>query len=223
MDEPLTPEQVKAARALLAWSQQELATQARVSSSTIADFERGSRTPVANNAQAIREALETQGLQFIAGGVVEKAMLAPPPQAAKSGVLMRWIDATHLSQWGERRDGQSGLPEVLRRLILQQSDRPRPSCIFRPTKVCNSPAGMASAPFAHAAEFIPEGTSVWEIGAQRNGVKSKADSDYDKRSADPIGVDPAQTTFVFVTPQRLATKAAWVAAKRADGIWRDVA
>jgi len=40
MDAPLTPEQVKAARALLAWSQQELANQARVSSSTIADFER---------------------------------------------------------------------------------------------------------------------------------------------------------------------------------------
>ena len=53
----LTPEQVKAARALLAWSQQELATQARVSPSTIADFERDSRTPVANNAQAIRDAL----------------------------------------------------------------------------------------------------------------------------------------------------------------------
>jgi transcriptional regulator with XRE-family HTH domain len=221
MDAPLTPEQVKAARALLAWSQQELANQARVSSSTIADFERGSRTPVANNAQAIREALETQGLQFIAGGVVEKTMLAPPPQALKPGALMRWIDATHLSQWGERRDGQSGLPEVLRRLIFAAVG-PAATVLFPSDESVQFPGWDGVCTVRAGAEFIPEGTSVWEIGAQRNGVKSKADSDYDKRSADPIGVDPAQTTFVFVTPQRFATKAAWVAAKRADGIWRDV-
>src|SRR5580704_6430996 len=108
----LTPEQIKAARALLAWSQQELATEARVATSTVADFERGTRTPVANNAQAIREVLEAKGLQFIAGGVVEKAMLPPPPSLT-AGTLMRWVNATHLSQWGERRDGQAGMPELL--------------------------------------------------------------------------------------------------------------
>lgn len=74
----LTPEQTKAARALLAWTQQELATAARVSLSTVADFERGLRTPVANNAQAMREALEAEGLQFVAGGVVEKTLLPRP-------------------------------------------------------------------------------------------------------------------------------------------------
>src|ERR1700729_1366468 len=115
--EHFSPEQIKAARALLAWSQQELATQARVSISTVADFERGIRTPVANNAQAIREALELKGLQFIAGGVVEKAMLPPPAPNLKAGALMRWVNATHLSQWGERRDGQAKLPELLSRLI----------------------------------------------------------------------------------------------------------
>ncbi|WP_390895435.1 helix-turn-helix domain-containing protein [Bradyrhizobium diazoefficiens] len=52
----LTPKLVKAARALLAWSQQDLAKSAGVATSTIADFERGQRTPVANNAQAIRDA-----------------------------------------------------------------------------------------------------------------------------------------------------------------------
>ena len=53
-------------------------------------------------------------------------------------------------------------------------------------------------------------------------MKSKADKDYAKRSADPLGLDPTQTTFVFVTPQRFPGKDAWVAAKRADAIWRDV-
>src|ERR1700731_607365 len=107
----LIPEQIRAARALLAWSQQELAAAARVAVSTVADFERGSRIPVANNAQAIREALEAKGLQFIAGGVVEKAMLPPPP-TLRAGTLMRWVNATHLSQWGERREGHAEIPEL---------------------------------------------------------------------------------------------------------------
>src|SRR5471030_1028116 len=117
MSELLLPEQVKAARALLAWSQQELAAKARVATSTIADFERGVRTPMANNAQAIRDVLEAEGLQFIAGGVVEKSRLPAAP-ATQPGGFMRWVNATDLSQWGERRDGQSGMPELLRRLIF---------------------------------------------------------------------------------------------------------
>src|SRR5258708_523959 len=117
MTEDLSPEQVKAGRALLAWSQQELAAKARVANSTVADFERGSRTPVANNAQAIREALEAQGLKFMAGGVVEQAMLPPVPPALKPGTLMRWVTSAHLTEWAGRRDAQSTLPELIRRLI----------------------------------------------------------------------------------------------------------
>ena len=84
----ISPEQIRAARALLAWSQRELAAEARVATSTIADFERGFRTPVANNAQAIREALEAKGLQFIAGGVVEKAAVAAAePSGGHAGAL----------------------------------------------------------------------------------------------------------------------------------------
>ena len=55
----------------------------------IADFERGAGTPMANNAQAIREALEAKGLQFIAGGVVEKAMLQPSSATEAQGSGMR--------------------------------------------------------------------------------------------------------------------------------------
>ena len=96
--ETLTPEQVKAARALLAWSQRELASAARIAVSTIADFERGLRTPVENNSQAIRDALEGKGLQFIAGGVVDRTMLPPAPPSAKQGMLLRWVNATQIGR-----------------------------------------------------------------------------------------------------------------------------
>ena len=66
----LTPKQCKAARALLAWSQQDLAKKAGVAASTVADFERGHRTPVPNNAEAIRTALEGAGVRFLPGGAL---------------------------------------------------------------------------------------------------------------------------------------------------------
>ena len=60
----LTPEDVRAARALIQWSQAELAEAAGVGVSTIADFEKGSRTPITNNLGAIRRAFENAGVRF---------------------------------------------------------------------------------------------------------------------------------------------------------------
>jgi transcriptional regulator with XRE-family HTH domain len=63
------PEQIRAARSLLGWSQNDLAARAGVAVSTVADFERSQRSPVPNNALAIRGALESAGIQFTENGV----------------------------------------------------------------------------------------------------------------------------------------------------------
>jgi len=65
MTEMLTPEQSRAARAWLGWSQGELAKRAGVSLSTVQDFERGQRTPIANNLAAIRGALKGAGIRLV--------------------------------------------------------------------------------------------------------------------------------------------------------------
>lgn len=70
-DAGLTAEQIKAARALLGWSQTDLARGAGVGVSTVADFERGQRAPVAASLQAMRAAFEGAGIAFLAGGAVE--------------------------------------------------------------------------------------------------------------------------------------------------------
>lgn len=57
--------QCRAARALLDWSQDQLAENAQVSRATVADFERNNRTPVKNNLIAIIAALEAAGVSFI--------------------------------------------------------------------------------------------------------------------------------------------------------------
>jgi transcriptional regulator with XRE-family HTH domain len=62
----ISPPQSRAARGLLEWSQEELASQANLGLSTIRDFEKGATMPVANNLSAMRHALEAGGIQFIA-------------------------------------------------------------------------------------------------------------------------------------------------------------
>ena len=51
---------------MLDMSQSALADAAQVARQTVVDFERGARTPYANNLAAIRAALETAGVEFIA-------------------------------------------------------------------------------------------------------------------------------------------------------------
>lgn len=57
--------QCRAARALLEWSQDQLAENARVARPTIADFERSTRFPMRNNLLSIIAAFEAAGVGFI--------------------------------------------------------------------------------------------------------------------------------------------------------------
>jgi len=62
----ITRAQSRAARALIEWSQSDLATAAKIARQTVVDFERGARTPHRNNLEAIQRALEAAGVEFIA-------------------------------------------------------------------------------------------------------------------------------------------------------------
>ncbi|WP_222383659.1 helix-turn-helix transcriptional regulator [Rhizobium leguminosarum] len=65
-------EQCRGARAMLGWSQAQLAEAANVSRQTIADFERGAHTPIGNNLASIIAAFGKAGIDFIpenGGGV----------------------------------------------------------------------------------------------------------------------------------------------------------
>lgn len=61
----ITPEQSRAARGWLDWSQEELANRANVSLSTVRDFEKGRRAPIKNNMDALQSALEEGGIRFL--------------------------------------------------------------------------------------------------------------------------------------------------------------
>ena len=57
--------QTRAARALLDWSQDQLAENAQVARATMTDFERGNRLPMRQNLLAIRASLEAAGVEFL--------------------------------------------------------------------------------------------------------------------------------------------------------------
>jgi transcriptional regulator with XRE-family HTH domain len=58
--------QCRAARALLGWSQDQLEAASKVAKKTIADFERGARSPYPRTLADLRRALEVAGIEFIA-------------------------------------------------------------------------------------------------------------------------------------------------------------
>ena len=62
------PAQSRAGRALINWSQSQLSEAAGVARATLAEFESGKRTPIANNLDSIRRALEAAGVIFQAEG-----------------------------------------------------------------------------------------------------------------------------------------------------------
>jgi ribosome-binding protein aMBF1 (putative translation factor) len=59
----------RAARNWLAWTQADLATRAKVGLSTVKDYEGGKRTPIPNNLEAMKAALEKAGVRFTANSV----------------------------------------------------------------------------------------------------------------------------------------------------------
>jgi transcriptional regulator with XRE-family HTH domain len=61
----MTPQQSRAARGLIDWSQTDLGSRSNLSESTIRDFEKGRRIPGPNNLAAIRACLEAAGVIFI--------------------------------------------------------------------------------------------------------------------------------------------------------------
>ena len=63
-----TPGQCRAARALIGWSQDQLARASKVAKATIANFEAENRDPYPRTLDDIRAALEAAGVEFTNGG-----------------------------------------------------------------------------------------------------------------------------------------------------------
>ena len=64
----MTIPQCKMARAALGWGIKNLASRARVGTTTVSRFEAGQGTPIPSTVAAMRRAFEEAGIEFIPGG-----------------------------------------------------------------------------------------------------------------------------------------------------------
>lgn len=216
--------QCKAARALLAWNQQELAQRAQIGVSTVADFERGKRTPTEDNLEAMIAAFAAAGISFANAGVQGPGPVRGASTAPSLATATRLIEATDLHQWAARNDAKQYFPQLIERLIQATTNYGAKRLLFRSGDsvqqagwdgICLQDVNVASA-------WLPAGSSGWELGVQARGIKKKANDDYEKRVDDPEGLNPIETTFVFATPQRWQQGAQWAREKSAENSWKKV-
>ena len=138
----------------------------------------------------------------------------------ESRVKMRWIDGSDLDLWASRRECQGDMPRLVRRLVHATIARPK-RVEFRAGEGVQLPGWDGIVETSEGNSYVPTGASFWEIGTPES-IKTKANEDYDKRTANPLGADPQSSTFVFVTPRRWAGKNKWAANKKSQGDWADV-
>lgn len=133
---------------------------------------------------------------------------------------MRWIDTADIRQWANRLDSQGALPLLVRKLIRATANNIK--SIHFPSGENISLGGWDGIlNTSEATEHIPDGLSLWEFGTNKD-VKGKADDDYDKRTSNPLGFNPSEVTYIFVTPRLWANKKTWIEEKKKDKIWKDV-
>ena len=151
---------------------------------------------------------------------IQEWLAEPAAPRKTTRPIATFVDATDLVAWADRLDAQAFLPMLVRRLILATTTQLSRVGVRSGEGV--QLAGWDGIVIAEAENaFVPKEASVWEMGTNQN-PRQKAQEDYEKRTQDSQGVDPAQTTFVFVTPRRWQSKDAWAVERRAEDVWRDV-
>lgn len=132
------------------------------------------------------------------------------------------ITALDLDAWAARLTARAELPVLLRRLVHARTlDLHR---VDIPGYDSTNDEGWDGEVQATGSDaFVPDGTSFWELSCKdRKALPGKASEDYDKRTPTTPPEVRAQSTFVFVTARRWPRKAAWRAARLAEGAWKDV-
>jgi len=171
--------QLKAARALAGWSQKDLAVEANIAQSTVADFERGSRTPHPNNIQSITDAFDRIGILISDKGVTKKSASKTIENLQLMGTPIKLISALDLSTWSDRLDARSIIPQVLRWLI--RASLGSDAHLNFPSEESTQMPGWDGTCYAKKEhEFVPIGHSYWEFGVDQK-IKDKANKDYQKR------------------------------------------
>jgi hypothetical protein len=140
---------------------------------------------------------------------------------------MQWFTATHIDAWSQRIDARTDLSLLISQLV--RASVASMSDYEFPTGDSAQRPGYDGRLTAHPApgfeHYLPDGNSVWEFGATEH-ILEKINSDYAVRTENPgCGVDPTQTTLVFIAGRRWrhqTTIVDWIAEKKKTSPWKDI-
>jgi addiction module HigA family antidote len=131
------------------------------------------------------------------------------------------ITASQLSAWAANHiHARQHLPVLLRRLI-QSTGGNLTRVDFPGFDNAERPGWDGRVATDTATPWIPSGISGWEFGCNQV-PHTKAEADYQKRSANTPTAERKNTTFVFATPHNWPSKEEWAEEKRAEKKWKDV-
>ena len=133
----ITPDQIRAARALKNWSQAELAQRVDMATPSIGNIEAGKHNPTPQTQNAIIEAFESAGIEFIDGGVRRKQDLVQIYEG--DDCYLRLLDdafRTLASGKGEilfsGSDERRSMPEVVEKFRAMRRSGIRMRSLIRP-------------------------------------------------------------------------------------------
>lgn len=133
---------------------------------------------------------------------------------------MKLITALDLQRWGDKKESEGLMPELVRRLI--HSSLTNISRLSMPSGDSISLPGFDGVVETSSMNaFISSGTSVFEIGTDSK-VKGKADKDIEKRNKEVADTDKQKINYVFVTPRKWASARKWEKEHRENSEWKDV-
>lgn len=185
-------EKVKDVRAKLNLTQEELAKQLGVAFATINRWEKGNINP-SNSAKKIFE-------EFCQKNNIE---IEDIKKQKSLGISL--ITAQQLQEWfSEQSNCARGIfPELIKRLIKESISGKINKLVFPSGDKVNISGVDGELDVDFGNQFVPNGTSYWEIGSTVKNVKGKFKSDYKKRTQEFTIVEKSKLTFVFVTPATL--------------------
>lgn len=129
------------------------------------------------------------------------------------------IDQKDIDAWSARTESKDGLPTLVRRLALATAVLPKNVNIPSGSSIYLS--GWDGRFESDGGPFVPAGKVVFEMSSAED-AEGKAKENYDKRTANPLGENPAETTFIFVSSRTWTGAEAWAKTREAEGKWKAV-
>lgn len=137
------------------------------------------------------------------------------------------VKAGDLSRYADTRDSQRVIPELVY-LLIRQSVPDAIVCRIPYGDAVNQPGldGIVECENGYS-QFVPDGTSCWEIGTGGN-PQDKATDDFRKRTKKLSDPERAKSSFVFVTPRSAGAngweepeQTAWIKRRHKRG-WKKI-